>query len=235
MAIENGDYIRLNYTGSVNGNTFDTTNAELAKKAGIFRENAMYNPIVVKVGAGHVLPGLDEDLIGKEIGKEYTIIIPAEKAFGEHKKDEVKAVDKRALPQKVSILERVRVDGREGVVINKIGNRYLLDFNHPLAGKEVTYIYKIEEIVEDTLERLSGTIRLFTGRAMNVNNAHRQFVSVEIPPMMAMYNQNWMMTKYMITQEAFDLFPEIESVKFIETFPRKNIKDNESPEEKKKE
>ena len=235
MAIENGNYVKLSYTGSVNGAPFDTTDAEEAKKAGIFRENALYGPVVVKVGAGHVLPGVDEDLAGKEIGQEYTVVVPPEKAFGAHKKDELKAVDKKALPQKVAMLDRVTVEGREGVVVNKIGNRYLVDFNHPLAGQEVTYVYKIEEIVEDPIAKLAGTIRLFTGREMKVSNAHKNFVSVEVPPMMAMYNQNWMMTEYMITQEAFGLFPEIESVKFVETFPRPNLKVDEPTEEKKEE
>ncbi|HJK34078.1 MAG TPA: peptidylprolyl isomerase, partial [Methanocorpusculum sp.] len=113
--------------------------------------------------------------------------------------------------------------------------RYLVDFNHPLAGQEVTYVYKIEEIVEDPIAKLAGTIRLFTGREMKVSNAHKNFVSVEVPTMMAMYNQNWMMTEYMITQEAFGLFPEIESVKFVETFPRPNLKVDEPAEEKKEE
>ena len=94
MAIENGNYVKLSYTGSVNGAPFDTTDAEEAKKAGIFRENALYGPVVVKVGAGHVLPGVDEDLAGKEIGQEDTVVVPPEKAVGEHKKDELKAVDK---------------------------------------------------------------------------------------------------------------------------------------------
>ncbi len=230
MAIENGNYIKLSYTGSVNGSAFDTTDAEAAKTAGIFRENAMYGPAVVKVGAGHVLPGVDEDLAGKEVGKEYTVVVPAVKAFGEHKKDELKAVDKKALPEKVAMFDRVTVEGREGVVVNKIGNRYLVDFNHPLAGQDLTYVYTIESVVEDPIEKLSGTIRLFTGREMKVSNAHKEFVSVAVPPMMAMYNQNWMMTEYMITQEAFALFPEIESVKFVETFPRPNLKAEEKAE-----
>lgn len=232
MALENGNYIKLSYTGSVNGAPFDTTDAEEAKKAGIFRENAVYGAAVVKVGAGHVLPGVDEDLVGKEIGTEYTVLVPAAKAFGEHKKDELKAVDRKALPEKVSMLDRVTVEGREGVVVNKIGSRYLVDFNHPLAGQDLTYVYTIESMVEDPIEKLAGTIRLFTGRAMKVSNAHKSFISIEVPPMMAMYNQNWMMTEYMMTQEAFGLFPEIESVKFVETFPRPNLKTDEAAEEK---
>jgi FKBP-type peptidyl-prolyl cis-trans isomerase 2 len=192
----------------------------------------MYGPIVVKIGAGHVLPGVDEDLAGKEIGLNYTIVVPATKAFGERKKDELKTIEKKVLPQKVSILDRVTIDGREGTVVNKIGNRYLVDFNHPLAGQDVTYVYTIEEIVENPIEKLSGTIRLFIGREMRISNAHKNFISIDVPPMMTMYNQNWMMTEYMITQEAFNLFPEIEAVKFVETFNRPNPKIDKSTENK---
>ncbi|MDR3101703.1 MAG: FKBP-type peptidyl-prolyl cis-trans isomerase [Methanocalculaceae archaeon] len=224
MAIENGNYIKLSYTGSVNGVPFDATGVDEAKKAGIFRENAMYGPVVVKVGVGRVLPGVDEDLVGKEIGREYTVVVPAAKAFGEHKKADMKAIDKKTLPQKVSVLDCVTVEGREGIVVNKVGGRYLVDFNHPLAGQAVSYVYKIEALVEDPIEMLAGTIRLFTGREMKVCNVPKDFVSIEIPPMMAMYNQNWTMTEYLITQEAFGLFPEIAAVKFVETFTRPHPK-----------
>jgi hypothetical protein len=120
-------------------------------------------------------------------------------------------------------------------VVNKIGNRYLVDFNHPLAGQDVTYVYTIEEIVENPIEKLAGTIRLFIGREMKISNAHKNFISIDVPPMMTMYNQNWMMTEYMITQEAFNLFPEIEAVKFVETFPRPSPKIDELTENKKEE
>ncbi|MDO5844258.1 MAG: peptidylprolyl isomerase [Methanocorpusculum sp.] len=229
MAIEKGTYIKLSYTGSVNGTPFDTTDAEAAKKADIFRENGLYGPAVVKVGAGHLLKGVDEDLEGKEIGTEYTINVSAEKAFGEHKADDVKAFDKKAFHEKPELFSRVTIEGREGTVVNKIGSRYIVDFNHPLAGQEVTYVYKIEEIVEDGAEKLSGIIKLLTGREMKVGTAHEGFVSVAVPAMIAMYNQNWFMTQYMITQEAFEIFPEIKEVKFVETFPRPNHKEEEEP------
>ena len=227
MAIENGTYIKLSYTGSVNGVPFDTTDAEVAKTAGIFRENAMYGPSIVKVGAGHLIRGVDEDLAGKEIGTEYTLVVPAEKAFGEHKPEEMKAFDKKAFEKKPEVYERVTIEGREGVVVNKVGSRYVVDFNHPLAGQEITYTYTIEGVIEDGTEKLAGLIRLITGREMKVDATDKTFVSIDIPAMMAMYNQNWLMTQYMISQEAFAIFPEIENVKFIESFPRPNYKKEE--------
>jgi FKBP-type peptidyl-prolyl cis-trans isomerase 2 len=180
----------------------------------------MYGPAIVKVGAGHVRPGVDEDLEGKEPGQEYTLLVPADKAFGEHKKEDVQAFDKKSLPYGAKLYDRVTIDGREGTVVNKVGSRYLVDFNHVLAGQDVEYTYTIEGIVTDPVEKVEGLIRLLTGREMKVGNAHKTFVSIEVPPMIAMYNRNWMMVQYMISQEAFAAFPDIESVKFVETFPR---------------
>ena len=235
MVIEKGTYIRLSYTGSLNGIPFDTTEEEAAKKGNIYREGFPYAPVVVKVGAGQVLPGVDEDLEGKEIGKEYKLIVPAAKAFGEHKREEVKAFDKKAFDHKPELYERLAVEGREGMVVNKVGNRYLVDFNHPLAGQDVEYVYTIKEIVSDPVECLAGTIKLLTGREMKVSNAHENFVSIEVPAMMAMYNQNWFMTQYMIMQDALALFPKAEAVKFVESFsrPKTETEGEEAAEEKK--
>ncbi|HJJ48489.1 MAG TPA: FKBP-type peptidyl-prolyl cis-trans isomerase [Methanocorpusculum sp.] len=224
MAIEKGTYIKLNYTGAVNGVAFDTTDAETAKKANIFREQTVYGPAIVKVGAGHVLPGVDDELAGKEIGKEYKITLPAEKAFGPHKKEEVKAIDKKAFQHKPELFEEVTIEGRKGLVANKIGNRYIVDFNHPLAGQTVEYTFTIEGVVEDGCEKLAGTIKLFTGREMKVA-ATKTAVTIEVPAMFAMYNQNWFMTQYMINQEAFEIFPEAKAVKFCESFPRPKAKE----------
>ncbi|HJJ47196.1 MAG TPA: peptidylprolyl isomerase [Methanocorpusculum sp.] len=235
MVIEIGNYIKLNYTGCVNGIPFDTTDAEEAKKGHIFREGFNYAPSVVKVGSGHVLAGVDEDLVGKEIGKEYKVTIPAEKAFGEHNKDNVKAIDKKAFQEKPELYERVTVNGREGMVVNKIGNKYLVDFNHPLAGQSVDYTYTIEAVITDPVECLAGTIKLITGRDMKVSNAHETFVSIEVPAMIAMYNQNWFITQNMIMQDALELFPKAESVKFVENFPRPKKEGDAADAEEKKE
>ena len=62
MAITEGDYIKLEYTGSVDGIVFDSTSAEKAREAGIENPSAAYGPIMVRVGSGHVIPGLDDAL-----------------------------------------------------------------------------------------------------------------------------------------------------------------------------
>ena len=66
MAIKDGDFIKLSYSGSVNENIFDTTDAAEAKSAGIHSPNAIYGPVTICVGQKHVILGLDEELVGKD-------------------------------------------------------------------------------------------------------------------------------------------------------------------------
>ena len=49
-----------------------------AKEAGIENSSATYGPILVRVGSGHVIPGLDDALIGCEPGDEAEIDVPPE-------------------------------------------------------------------------------------------------------------------------------------------------------------
>ena len=64
---------------------------------------------------------------------------------------------------------RINVEDQgEGVVVDVIGARVIVDFNAPLAGQELTYHYKIEEIVTEPLEELKGIIRLYAGKDMEV-------------------------------------------------------------------
>jgi len=226
MAIEKGTYIKLNYTGSVNGIAFTTTDAETAKKSSIFNEKTIYAPVIIKVGAGHILPGVDDELAGKEVGKEYTITLGPEKAFGLHKKEEVKAIDKKAFTNKPELFTEVVVEGRKGLVANKIGNRYIVDFNHPLAGQSVDYTFTIEGIVEDDCEKLAGIINQFTGLELKVEVTD-SVITIDVPEMMAFSNHNWFMLQYMINTEAFTIFPDVKTVKYCESFQR--------PEEKKEE
>ena len=64
---------------------------------------------------------------------------------------------------------RINVEEQgEGVVVDVIGSRVIVDFNAALAGQTLTYHYKIEEIVTDPLEQIRGLIRLYAGKDMEV-------------------------------------------------------------------
>ena len=62
MAIDNGDFVRVNFTGKIKDtdDVFDTTYDEIAQEAGIFEENKTYKPIPIVVGGNHLLPAIEE-------------------------------------------------------------------------------------------------------------------------------------------------------------------------------
>jgi FKBP-type peptidyl-prolyl cis-trans isomerase SlyD len=100
MAIQEGDFVKLSYSGGVNGRIFDTTDEEEAKTAGIHNPQALYGPIVIRAGSHHVILGLDEALIGKDEGFEGDLDISAEKGFGLHDPKHVESFPKNKFKEK---------------------------------------------------------------------------------------------------------------------------------------
>jgi hypothetical protein len=55
---------------------------------------------------------------------------------------------------------QVNIDGKVGVIKTVSGGRTLVDFNHPLSGKELSYEFKINKIIEDDREKIKSIIRM---------------------------------------------------------------------------
>lgn len=218
MAIENGVFIRLSYTGSFEGMPFDTTSEEIAKEAGIFNESTSYGPMIIKVGSTHVLPGLDEALGGAEVGVEQEVTISPEKAFGPHEKEKVRAYPVKAFEKKPTVGMRIKMEKEEGVVVDIIGQRAIVDFNHPLAGKTLDYTFTIEGIVEDDEEKMKGIIRLFSGRDMDLTLEEGK-LTLHLPPGIN-YDQRWFLWRGTIIQELFAISESVAEIVFMESFKR---------------
>ena len=163
--VSKGDFIEVEYTGRLKEDNlvFDTTEESIAKEAGIHSENMTYGPVIICLGERQLLEGLEEELDGKEEGKEYTIELAPEKGFG---KKDAKLI--RMIPfnsfKKQNIMPQpgmqVNIDGLMGIIKTAAGGRCLVDFNHPLAGKEVVYTIKVNKIVTDDKEKIKSYIEL---------------------------------------------------------------------------
>ena len=159
-----GTFIRLNYTGKEkeSGQIFDTTIESVAHESGVPHHHGTMKPIVICLGEGHVLPGLDVKLEGLGIGK-HTIELKAEEAFG--KKD---AKLMRLIPTKLFHKEQINpmpglpvtVDDKQGVIRAASGGRVIVDFNHPLAGQDVIYEVEILEEVHDKKEQVEAILHI---------------------------------------------------------------------------
>ncbi|HXX55641.1 MAG TPA: peptidylprolyl isomerase [Methanoregula sp.] len=217
MAIKEGDFIRLTYTGTVNGVVFDTTDEEAAKKAGIHSPEATYGPVTICVGQKHVITGLDEELAGKKAGAEGEVVVPPEKAFGEHDRKRVQSYPKNKFSEKPVRGMPIRIEDQgEGRVVDVIGSRVIVDFNPQLAGQTLTYSYKIEEKVSDPLEQFRGLVRLYAGRDMEISFDDGK-MTVTLPPGIN-YDRRWLLWRGRIIHEGFELIKGISEIVMVERF-----------------
>jgi len=227
MSIKQGDFVKINYTGSADGDIFDTTYEEVAKEDGSYIEEKTYKPITVCVGGNHVIPGLDEDLVGKEAGQENEVTIAPEKAYGERDDSLVKSVNVKDFQEKPTIGMRVTADNRQGFITNIIGSRAVVDFNHMLAGKTLNYKYTIEEVVEAPEEKVEAILDLFTGREFEMTLEGGK-LTIILPPGIT-YDQRWMMGKGMCVHQIFEYVDGVEEVELKETFKKPKMEAEPEP------
>ena len=166
MALKKGDFIRVSFTGKLKetGEIFDTTNEEVAKKAGLYEPKLIFRSRPVVIGARHVIPGIDTALESFEIGEEKIIKIAPEDAFGKRDPSKVKLVPlKEFKKQNVNPLPGMRLEFEDGVgrVQSVNGGRVRVDMNHGLAGKALEYTVKVEEKINKNEEKLRQLIELY--------------------------------------------------------------------------
>ena len=162
METEKGDMIKLNYTGRIkdSGEIFDTTYEEVAEEEGIKQEDQEFGPRTIIIGSGHVVEGLDKFL--EERGSdENEVSITAEEGFGERKSKLLKTFSLGKFEdQDINPFPgmRLQVNGAWGTVRSVSSGRVRMDFNHPLAGKDLEYEIELVEKIEDPEDQVEELI-----------------------------------------------------------------------------
>ncbi|WP_428897517.1 FKBP-type peptidyl-prolyl cis-trans isomerase SlyD [Parelusimicrobium proximum] len=133
--IENGKKVKFHYTLRVNGEVRDTSDGR--------------EPLEYVQGAGHIIKGLEAEIANMNVGDKKTVTIPAALGYGE-----VQAEAKRKLPKEaIKNSDGLKVGDVVGAsngeqhfqaVISEVtDNEVELDFNHPLAGKDLEFDVEI--------------------------------------------------------------------------------------------
>lgn len=79
----NGDTVRVHYVGKFpGGKVFDTSLEKEAIQAGIYNKGRDYKPLKVTLGAGQVIKGFNDAIVGLKPGEEKTVVLPPEQAYG---------------------------------------------------------------------------------------------------------------------------------------------------------
>lgn len=164
--VKKRDFIEIEYTGKIKEDSiiFDTTDEKVAKENNLHGHD--FSPAVICIGEEQVLKGIDKNLEGKEIGEEYEFDVNPEDAFGRKNAKLIQLIPTAKFRQQ-SIQPmpgmQLNIDGMVGTVKTVSGGRTLVDFNHPLAGKELSYKVRINKKITDNNEKLSGYIKLALG------------------------------------------------------------------------
>jgi len=229
--LKEGDVIELSYTGRVDDEIFDTTDEELAKKEDIYKESLKYGPITIMLGAGHIIKGLEEELIGKEVGYEGQVEIPPEKGFGDYREDLKILIPVNKIKENASPGMQVMVDGRIGTIDRVIGRRAWVDFNLPLAGKVLKYNYKIIRKIEDPAEQIRALIKVYVNKDVEgVEISEDGIASIYLDYELSIDRQ-WMVFKKNIADELLDHL-SIKEVRYIERYQKieKSAAENDKQE-----
>ncbi len=170
VIIKKGDFVKLEYTGrtKTDNHLFDTTDEKIAKKEKHHNSKVKYGPITACVGQKHVLKGIDDQLDGKKIGETYKLDIGMDNAFGKKDPKLMRIISSSLFKkQKMNPVPglQINAEGMIGTIRSVTGGRVLVDFNHPLAGKDLIYDIKIIDKVNDTNLQLESLLEY--GVAMN--------------------------------------------------------------------
>lgn len=141
-----GDSVSVNYVGKLeDGTVFDTSEKEAAVEAGIYNEMRDYKPLTFTVGAGQMIKGFDEGVVGMKVGEEKTLEIPPDEAYGEYIEEYARELPRTAVDFNPEVgMQLATENGLRGTVTEVGEENFVVDFNHALAGK--TLIFKIKVI-----------------------------------------------------------------------------------------
>ena len=135
--IKKGDKVKVAYTGKLeDGNVFDSSEDRA--------------PLSFEVGANQVIPGFDKAVEGMKKDEEKTFTLSVDEAYGPVKEELVQEFPRDKLPEKPEPKEGMMLvmqapNGQQvPAKIAKVdGDIVVIDINHPLAGKELTFDIKV--------------------------------------------------------------------------------------------
>lgn len=138
--VKQGDNVKVHYTGKLsNGNVFDSSQGR--------------EPLTFTIGQGMMIPGFEKGLLNMAVGEEKTIVLPPSEAYGDVREDMLAEIEKNQLPPEIKPevgmeLVSQQPNGQQMVVkIKEVKEKsIIIDANHQLAGKELTFEIKLVEI-----------------------------------------------------------------------------------------
>jgi len=134
-----GDKVAVHYTGTLDdGQVFDSSEGR--------------EPLEFVVGSGQLIPGFEKALNGMSPGEEKTVTLEPEDAYGPYEDDLVIDGPRSSFPAgeirvgQSYTVQLAKGDEAEARVLSVTADRVKMDFNHPLAGKRLTFRLRVVSV-----------------------------------------------------------------------------------------
>ena len=145
LKVKDGHVVSMEYTLKVDGNIADSSEGR--------------EPLEFVHGAGNIIPGLEREMAGMAVGESKDVVVPAADAYGEQDDSAFMDVPQDQFPKEIPLKvgTEIQVQNQAGqpmyARIDHIeGETVRLNFNHPLAGKELHFAVKVVDLRDATPE-----------------------------------------------------------------------------------
>jgi peptidylprolyl isomerase len=139
--------VSLHYTGTLaDGTQFDTSVGK--------------EPLEFMVGTKSMIPGFEKAVMGMKVGEKKKFEIKAVDAYGEHDPQRVEEVPMASFPEGMKLEKGLMLSSGSvpwPVTVAEVKEKtVLVDYNHPLAGKNLTFDIEIVKIRDATRDELTS-------------------------------------------------------------------------------
>jgi len=149
QTVENGKFISVMYTGTLDGGeVFDASEAN--------------QPMEFQTGAGQLIKGFEDTVMGMALNEKKKFTLQPEDAYGQHDEKNMHAFPKSELPEGVNpkVGDTVAFSTPEGQqiparLVEMDDTNLTFDMNHPLAGQSLTFDIEVVGI-SDTPTQTQG-------------------------------------------------------------------------------
>jgi peptidylprolyl isomerase len=224
MPFNKGSLILLDYTARIkdNGEIFETTIEEDAKKSNLYDPTRRYEPRLISVGEGWVLKGLDEALTSTDVGQKLSIEISPDKGFGERDTNKVRMIPQRKLGEKaneIKVGDVVELDDRTGIIRYIGSGRVQIDYNHRLASRVLVYDVNVVKKIESNDDKIKYLLK----RRLPIDDEKAKFeqrddtVLIELPEDISLLD-GLQIIKKAVTTDIFKFVDGLNKIMFQEVY-----------------
>ena len=221
-SVSKGDLVYVDYDAFLadNDKLFDTTIAESAKNAGFFDEKYQYEPMPVLLGSEKLFEALEAAIENAIVGKETEVRIASADAAGAR---DPKLVElhpmKEFHKQEINPYPglEVQLGNRRGTIMSVGAGRVKVDFNNPLAGKDLIYRFTVKEVVDDKAEKAKAVVKMALGTSEGFEFTITDEKVTVILPELTKFDQTWPVARFKI---VFDLrkVAGVDTIEFVEVW-----------------